>query len=80
MSPVPDRQLKVNGFEYPVMGQAKRPTCTDCGAYLTLALPPGGKGQRTFQCLDCEGPDPLRNPHAIGWLAGELGRTTPDTD
>jgi hypothetical protein len=38
------------------MGQARQPTCPDCGAYLTLALPPGGKGRRTFQCLDCEGP------------------------
>jgi hypothetical protein len=36
-----------------VMGQSKRPTCPECGAFLTLALPPGGKGQRTFQCLDC---------------------------
>jgi hypothetical protein len=57
------------------MGQAKRPTCPDCGAYLTLVLPPGGKGPRTFQCLDCEGPDPLKDPYAIGWLAGELGKT-----
>jgi DUF2934 family protein len=26
------------------MGQADRPTCPGCGAYLILALPPGGKG------------------------------------
>jgi hypothetical protein len=26
------------------MGQAHRPTCPNCGAYLILALPPGGKG------------------------------------
>jgi hypothetical protein len=57
------------------MGQARQPTCPDCGAYLTLALPPGGKGPRTFQCFDCEGPDPLNSPYAAGWLAGELGRT-----
>jgi hypothetical protein len=57
------------------MGQAQRPTCPDCGAYLTLALPPGGKGQRTFQCIDCEGPaDPIKDPQTIGWLCGELGR------
>jgi len=33
-----------------------------------------------FQCLDCERPDPLKSPYAIGWLAGELGRIkSPDT-
>jgi hypothetical protein len=58
------------------MGQATRPSCPDCGAYLTLVLPPGGKGQRTFQCIDCEAPadDPIKDPQTIGWLAGELGR------
>jgi hypothetical protein len=46
-----------------------------------LALQPGGKRPRTFQCLDCEGPDPIKSPHATGWLAGELGRTkSPDTE
>jgi len=56
------------------MGQSKRPTCPECGAFLTLALPPGGKGQRTFQCLDCDHdrPDPLKTDEAIGWLNGEL--------
>jgi hypothetical protein len=39
------------------MGQAERPTCPHCGELLILALPPGGKGQRTFQCFDCDGPD-----------------------
>src|SRR3981081_3292364 len=38
------------------MGQAERPTCPGCGAFLILALPPGGKGQRTFQCFECDGP------------------------
>jgi hypothetical protein len=42
------------------MGQAERPTCPDCGAPLVLALPPDGKGKRTFQCFDCDGPDPLK--------------------
>ena len=54
------------------MGQAERPTCQHCGEFLTLALPPGGKGQRTFQCLDCERPDPLKTDQATGWLKGEL--------
>ncbi len=54
------------------MGQAERPTCPHCGAYQTLALPPGGKGKRTFQCFDCDGPDPLTTEKTMGWLKGEL--------
>jgi len=46
------------------MGQA--------GAYLTLALPPGGKGKRTFQCFDCDESDPLTTEKTMGWLMGEL--------
>jgi hypothetical protein len=57
------------------MGQAERPTCPGCGAFLILALPPGGKGKRTFQCFDCERPDPLKMDEVKGWLAGELGWT-----
>jgi hypothetical protein len=53
------------------MGQAERPTCPDCGQFLILALPPGGKGKRTFQCFDCDGPDPLKTEKATGWLKGE---------
>ena len=40
---------------------------------MTLALPPGGNGLRTFQCLDCERPDPLKSEKIRGWLKGELG-------
>jgi hypothetical protein len=54
------------------MGQADRLTCPQCGANLILALPPGGKGPRTYQCLDCERSDPLKNERATGWLKGEL--------
>jgi hypothetical protein len=56
------------------MGQAERPTCPECGAYLIWALPPGGNGKRTFQCFDCNRPDPLKSTNATGWLAGELGK------
>jgi tRNA(Ile2) C34 agmatinyltransferase TiaS len=59
------------------MGQAQRPTCPDCGAFLTLALPRDGTGKRTFRCLDCERADPMKDPRAIGWLEGELGKTHP---
>ena len=54
------------------MGHALRPTCPDCGAFLILALPPGGKGRRTMQCLDCDRPDPMKTDGATGWLKGEL--------
>jgi hypothetical protein len=57
------------------MGQAKRPTCPNCGADLILALPPDGEGQRTFQCFDCDRPDPMNTDKVTGWLSGELGRT-----
>jgi hypothetical protein len=37
-----------------------------------LALPPDGKGQRTFQCFDCDRPDPWKTDTAKGWLKGEV--------
>jgi hypothetical protein len=55
------------------MGQAKRPICSECEAPLFLAPPPAGKGKRTFQCFDCDMPDPLKSDRVIGWLNGELG-------
>ena len=58
------------------MGQAKRPTCPECGAFLILALPPGGEGPRTYQCMECNRPDPIKTDQVIGWLKGELGRRT----
>jgi hypothetical protein len=54
------------------MGQAERPRCPDCGAFLILALPPDGKGKRTMQCVDCDRPDPLKSDAAKGWLKSEL--------
>jgi hypothetical protein len=33
---------------------------------LILALPLGGKGKRTFQCFDCDRPDPLKTGAATG--------------
>jgi hypothetical protein len=53
------------------MGQAERPTCPNCGAFFILALPPGGNGPRTFQCMECDRPDPLKSD-SLKWLAGEL--------
>jgi hypothetical protein len=54
------------------MGQAERPTCPHCGAFLILALPPGGMGKRTFRCFECDGLDPLKTDKVMGWLKGEL--------
>ena len=65
--------LELTLFGTYAMGQAQRPTCPECGAFLILALPPGGKGKRTMQCLDCDRPDPLKSEEVTGWLKGELG-------
>jgi hypothetical protein len=54
------------------MGQAERPTCPGCGAFLILALPPGGNGPRKMRCLDCDRPDPLKSEYVTGWFEGEL--------
>jgi hypothetical protein len=48
--------------------------CPNCKAPLVLALPPGGKGERSLQCFDCERPDPLKSGKSSGWLQGELRR------
>ena len=47
-------------------------TGTDFKPPETLALPPRGKGKRTFQCFDCDRPDPLTTEKTMGWLMGEL--------
>jgi hypothetical protein len=54
------------------MGQTDRPTCPQCGTKLTMALAPDGKGQRKPQCLDCDGPDPLKTTKVTGWLKSDL--------
>jgi hypothetical protein len=35
------------------------------GAFLLRALPPGGKGRRSLQCLDCDRPDPLKSDDTL---------------
>src|SRR5437763_2023601 len=54
------------------MGKSERPICPNCRAVLILAPPPDGIGQRTFQCFDCDQPDPFKSERVAGWLAGEL--------
>ena len=72
LSPEPDRQLQNQHFKIAIMGQAERPTCPGCGAFLILALPPGGNGPRKMRCLDCDRPDPLKSEYVTGWFEGEL--------
>jgi len=55
------------------MPNSKNPACPNCNRPKTFELQPGGKTPRTFQCLDCERPDPLKSD-ALRWLSGELGR------
>lgn len=53
------------------MKPAQRP-CPKCSKPMSLALPPGGKGERTLRCLDCDGPDPLKSSEAGRWIDGPL--------
>jgi hypothetical protein len=55
-------------------GQGAIEHCPICNRPLVFLLPPGGAGPRTFQCLDCDGQDPLESLSVKRWLKGELGR------
>ena len=56
------------------MGQLfQKRTCPTCGKPMTMALPPGGKGLRVLRCIEC---DPLGDEKTMGWMEGELGRTS----
>jgi tRNA(Ile2) C34 agmatinyltransferase TiaS len=50
----------------------KGPICPDCGKSMMLALPPGGKGKRLYQCFECDRPDPLKTNQVYGWMKGSL--------
>jgi hypothetical protein len=54
------------------MSKVDRPVCPRCHLQMILALPPGGKGRRTFQGFKCDRPDPLKSGDTSGWLQGEL--------
>jgi hypothetical protein len=60
------------------MGQSAIRHCPVCNKPMVFALPPGSDGRRTFQCGDCDRPDPLESETIKGWLEGELGQTAPD--
>ena len=53
------------------MPTSQTPTCSSCQRPMTLELQPGGKSPRTFQCLDCERPDPLKS-RALDGIMGAL--------
>lgn len=42
--------------------------CGKCGKPTKLMLPPGGNGPRTYQCIKCDRPDPLKSPQVKGLL------------
>jgi len=46
----------------------QRPVCPGCRRPMTLELQPGGKSPRSFQCLDCQRPDPLKSPALASML------------
>jgi hypothetical protein len=39
---------------------------------MMLALPPGGKGQRPYQCFQCDRPDPLKTNQVDDRIKGSL--------
>ena len=45
-----------------------RPVCPICHRPMTLELQPSGLPPRTFQCLECERPDPMKSPVIAGIL------------
>jgi hypothetical protein len=54
------------------MAASTQKTCPKCGKPLTLALPPGARGERVLLCLDCDGVDPLRSDAAKRWVDSPL--------
>jgi hypothetical protein len=42
------------------------------GAILILALPPAGDGRRTFQCFDCDRPDPIKTEKNNRLVDGQI--------
>lgn len=47
--------------------------CKTCGQPTKFMLQPDGKGPRTYQCIKCDRPDPLRSPVAK-WAESPLAK------
>ncbi|MBN9595498.1 MAG: hypothetical protein J0G36_09100 [Afipia sp.] len=56
------------GFQDFITVPMNQRICAKCGEPTKLMLPPGGKGPRTYQCLHCDRPDPLKSPQVKGLL------------
>lgn len=50
----------------------KEHICPKCGKPLKLMLPPGGEGPRTYQCIHCDRPDPIKSPQLKKLIKGLL--------
>lgn len=46
--------------------------CAKCGQPTKLMLPLGGKGPRTYQCIHCDRPDPLKSAEIRNLIDGLL--------
>jgi hypothetical protein len=62
-----------SGILFLILPTDQTPLCPKCQRPKTLELQLGGKVPRTFQCLDCERPDPLTS----GALDGIVGSLKP---
>ncbi|WP_156464269.1 hypothetical protein [Afipia sp. Root123D2] len=49
-----------------------RPICPQCHQRKVFALQVGGKKPRTWQCLDCDRPDPLHMPEITNLMKAIL--------
>jgi hypothetical protein len=56
------------------MAKGETPICSRCGRPMQFLLVRGKRG-RKFQCLDCDGDDPMNSVEVARLLAGELGRS-----
>jgi hypothetical protein len=59
------------------MTQGERHICPRCHKPMQFLLVRGKRG-RKFQCLDCEGDDPLRSPDVAKLFTGELRPLEPE--
>lgn len=61
------------GFPWQVMLMpVNERICPKCGKPVKLMLLPGGKGSRTYQCIHCDRPDPLKSPEVKNLLKAFL--------